>query len=911
MGKLWGLLLAGTLAFSLAGVTGFTEVAGVQAAGASGASCLAVSAVGSSGSSMPSSPSDPLEVDVGESIQLKYVLTPSGSYTESTARDPINMVMLLDKSSSMNNTDGSNKQSRITIEKTASKDLVDQISGTQLNDKIGIVQFNDVASVLADRTNNYNALKAQINSLSPSGGTNIEHALRKAIPMLTGVNHPYIVLVTDGYTTHYYEDSRSGSIKNEQKARSMALTVANELAAMKVPVYTVALGAIGGSDVDHQLLASIASKTGAKDYKASNTTELNQVFANIKQEISKQGTIKTIAIRQPLPNGFVLADNSTPGAYMEQVNGINTLVIPTSDIQYPYTIANRTVTVNIKQDQPGLYNMVPSALHYKIPCSTDTMISPIPLNMTIHVLDKARATDMYGNTYQGDRHGNVTRFRLGNEEDPQWTVPGMWSNPEYRVSEITLSDDAHTRVHVDYTAKSGQKGASDWNLLPTAPTAFSVTNGSIVFDAHGNPITDTDWHQGPAKVTATGSKAQLPPSTIYKNTDFTTDYLTYQLQVTSKENTLLQDWTPITPATVITESGLDLKIEARAATAAITSNANDLLGGPSSSTTVALDVLPPELPTVTAEFTRELQTYQYTVDHIYDEHSRVETAKLLKEGSSINGKVMDRPTFTATETDIVAGKYAIEVKDHVRFETVKLVTELPEDTTRPVIDEGDNTWKEFEADNERSFTITVSDPESYVFETIIKIGNKQFKPQPKQTDEQTDDHTVIYEFKLSDIITKEEERAGWHQMIITSTNVKGLVQQAEQFVLVNPGPTGGWLTSDGDYSTMFSNVPVAVTAADISPIVVPEARFTRLNGEIFTGHAVIVKSMGYAILPMGPGRPAAIDFKPLGSLTFRVDKEGQNRIFLRLVDSLGVDNLMNKSVIPQVNVNIDYRQKRY
>jgi Mg-chelatase subunit ChlD len=798
------------------------------------------------------------------------------------------MIMLLDMSGSMNNTDGKNMQTRINILKTASKTLVDQISGIQLNDKIGIVQFYDVASILANSTTDYNWLKTKIDSLAPGGGTNIEHALRQSIPMLTGVNHPYVVLVTDGYATHYYDDSKRQSVKSEQKARDLALTAANQLAAMKVPVYTVALGAIGGSDVDHVLLASIASKTGAKDYKASNTTELNQVFANIKQEISKQGTIQTIAIRQPLPNGFVLADDRTPGAYMEQVNGINTLVIPTADIQYPYTIANRIVTVNIKQDHPGLYQLVPSTLNYKIPCNTAIISSPIPMNANINVLDKVTVTDMYGNIYQGDRHGNVTRYRLGDYGDPQWTIPGQWTNPEYRVTRISFSDAADTQVHVDYTGKSNQQGTADWNLLPTVPSTFTAANGSSVIDANGSTIKDTKWHKGPAKVTAIGSKAQLPPTTVYKNTDFTTGYLAYQVQVANAQDLQMRDWTLITPSTTITESGSGLLVEARAATAAITGNANHLLGGPSVSTTVALDALPPKMPIVKAIFTKHKQTYLYTINNIEDVHSGIETAKLLEEDNQ-DKDVKDDTTFTATEADIVAGKYTIDVRDKVGFETVKLVTELPEDTTPPEIDLADNT-SEDSMKTDRDFIIKVEDRESYVYETIITIDGKTYIPQPKQVE-----HKVTYKFKLSDVI---EERIGWHQMIITSTNVKGLTEQTEVYFLVNPGPTGS-LTSDGDYSSQFSDAPVVITAAFYTEVV-PERRFTRLNGKTFLGEAVTVKSIHYAITQKG-----SPEFKVLGSYKFRVDKEGQNKIYLRLVDSEGVVKIVN------VNVNIDYKQKRY
>jgi hypothetical protein len=429
----------------------------------------------------------------------------------------------------------------------------------------------------------------------------------------------------------------------------------------------------------------------------------------------------------------------------------------------------------------------------------------------------------------------------------------------------------------------------------------------MVIDASGSAIKDTKWHKGPAKVTAAGSDIQLPDSTIYKNTDFTTDYLAYQYRVTNEQDTRMRDWTPITFSSQITESGSSLKVEARAATAAITGDANRLLGGPAASAVVSLDFLPPESPVVTAHFTKEYQTYLYTITHIYDADSGVAASRLLEDGSLVNDSVEENinTTFTATEADITAGKYAIGVTDNVGFETVKIVSELPEDMTPPVTDPGDNSSTAFIANNERNFTINASDPDSYVYSTTVTIDGRQpFTPQPQQVD-----HTVTYQFKLSDIIKNPQDRIGWHQMIITSTNVKGLTQQNDTYFLVNPGPTEGTLTSDGDYASKYSDSPVVITAA-FNPEIVPEARFTKLDGTKFIGPAVTVKSMSYGIM-QNNSQPPVNQFKVLGSYKFRVDKEGNNRVYLRLVDSLGMDNLGNGSVIPQVNVNIDYKQKRY
>ncbi|MBO9609397.1 MAG: VWA domain-containing protein, partial [Paenibacillaceae bacterium] len=329
----------------------------------------------------------PTTVDVEEPIVLTYTLTPGGSYTQVVTRSAANLVMVLDESGSMNFTDdsGRNPPTRMSILKTSAKSLIDQLKTVNLHDKAGLVKFDTTASKLQDlidatTTSGANTLKTKIDSLNPDGGTNIEHGLRLANTMLTGMSNPYVILVTDGYATHYTNSSGSG-VESTSKAKSLALTAADQLAAAKVPVYTVALGKAGSSDVDHTLLTNIAAKTGGKKYDASNTTELTQVFTKIQQEIAKQSTIKTIAIRQPLPAGFTLAYDVYQGAYIEEAT--NTLVIPVDDISYPYTIANTIVKVNImKTGEGGTFKLGNAELSYKNACGSIASTS-IALNANV------------------------------------------------------------------------------------------------------------------------------------------------------------------------------------------------------------------------------------------------------------------------------------------------------------------------------------------------------------------------------------------------------------------------------------------------------------------------------------------------------------------------------------------------
>jgi len=113
------------------------------------------------------------------------------------------------------------------------------------------------------------------------------------------------------------------------------------------------------------------------------------------------------------------------------------------------------------------------------------------------------------------------------------------------------------------------------------------------------------------------------------------------------------------------------------------------------------------------------QTYDYRITHIFDAASGAATAKLLKNGISINNSVVENTSFPATEADITAGRYSIEAKDNVGYTTTKLITELPFDDTLPDIKL--DVPSAITQDNDRDLTITASDSESYVYSTTVVI----------------------------------------------------------------------------------------------------------------------------------------------------------------------------------------------
>ena len=109
------------------------------------------------------------------------------------------VVLVIDKSGSM----GSNN--KLPNTKIAAKAFVDGVlKDSDANTRIAIVTFNDATQTLIGFTNDKDALKTAINSISSSGGTNIQAGLHRADELLetSTANNKYVVLLGDGEPTY-------------------------------------------------------------------------------------------------------------------------------------------------------------------------------------------------------------------------------------------------------------------------------------------------------------------------------------------------------------------------------------------------------------------------------------------------------------------------------------------------------------------------------------------------------------------------------------------------------------------------------------------------------------------------------------------------------------------------------------
>ena len=567
IGFRWKRLLAAWLAALLA-VSLLPPYAAspVQVAAASGNSCLTL--IGTLKENNES-------VFMFRPITFEYTILPQGELID-MVRDPVDVAMVLDVSLSMSYPmESKPKPTRMDTLKDAATAFLDDLAAQNAGDRVGLVKFSTLASQVRGLTTNYAALKQDIQKFSPNGNTNIEDGLRIGLDMLTdGERQKYVILLTDGYATHYRH--RNSAVYNNAEARKRALQRADQLAAAGVTVYAIGLGTPGSTDVDHELLEQIAAKTGGAKFSASNTNELIQVFREITQAIQREGKISGIEIRQPVPPGFEAVEGSYPGARVE--NGV--LIVPIPDIHYPFEFEELKVSVQLMQTaKTGEYEFEDAVLKFRDACDRESS-TIIPNNNRITV---SGWVDVWGNVYVGDSNGAVIRYRHGDFDEKQFVVPGpgngdMVSNITFEDSAQGVDDDAFVNV----TYENGSM-PERLNLLPIAPQIR-------LFDEQGNLI-EEGWHQGPIRVEISGSGHRLPSGTSFSgaNNDFQSGYITgYEYRIDGGA------WQPYPGHPVVVDEEFG-QIEARAVTISVSGRQDKPSYGDVATRYVQLDNTPPEI----------------------------------------------------------------------------------------------------------------------------------------------------------------------------------------------------------------------------------------------------------------------------------------------------------------------------
>lgn len=180
------------------------------------------------------------------------------------------------------------RPTRLDAAKAAGRRFVAQVP-SKVN--VGVMAFNDIASVLQSPTTNRKAVNAAINGMTSSGGTATGNAIDTATSVLkratklNGKRPPAaIVLVSDGSSTRGRDP-----VAAAQDARKL-----------HIPVYTVALGTANGTITvprrgggtttqrvppDPAALKQIARASGGASFTAQTAAGLKQVYEKLGSQL--------------------------------------------------------------------------------------------------------------------------------------------------------------------------------------------------------------------------------------------------------------------------------------------------------------------------------------------------------------------------------------------------------------------------------------------------------------------------------------------------------------------------------------------------------------------------------------------------------------------------------------------------
>jgi Ca-activated chloride channel family protein len=200
------------------------------------------------------------------------------------ARERSNVMLVVDVSGSMQASDV--QPSRLDAARSAARTLINQLPGSA---RVGLVSFNERATLVAPLTEDRQAVGAALEGLRPGGSTAIGSGLELALQQLqpartasTARQAPsMIVLLTDG----------------SSNAGIDPLEAAQEAKAAGIPVDTVGIGqrsqgtTIRGQPVDgvdEQVLQGIAAATGGKYYYAQAAGQLQQIYSSLGSQFAWQ-----------------------------------------------------------------------------------------------------------------------------------------------------------------------------------------------------------------------------------------------------------------------------------------------------------------------------------------------------------------------------------------------------------------------------------------------------------------------------------------------------------------------------------------------------------------------------------------------------------------------------------------------
>jgi len=207
---------------------------------------------------------------------------------------PLDVMLIMDVSGSMNDKLPGDEKTKLEGAQEAAAVFIDQLNSSR--DTLGLVSFHDHAHFEANLTDDFDAVKAEVNSLTAGGYTNIGDGISYATTVFeaNGRNGETIwvmILLSDGKANRpRYQDKENLTYAREYalgKATAAYISGADQ----GLRIYTIGLGA--KDDIDEPLLKQIAEgplpgitwELEGKYYYAPSSEDLEDIYLTIARDL--------------------------------------------------------------------------------------------------------------------------------------------------------------------------------------------------------------------------------------------------------------------------------------------------------------------------------------------------------------------------------------------------------------------------------------------------------------------------------------------------------------------------------------------------------------------------------------------------------------------------------------------------
>jgi len=220
-------------------------------------------------------------VVTGNSATAQKVVTVSLPVTK-IENAQLDVMIVLDRSGSMDETVHGDPHNKIYYTKAASKTFIDQLDPT--SDRVGLVSFSDSATLNSHLTNDFSSVKSKIDGLSPNGYTDMGDAVAIVNTELSSNSRTTatlaMIFLTDGVPNrpcpHYPQH-----VSTCPYAASYCLNKTQQTKQEGALIYTIGIGS-GTSDFNETILKEIQTNGY---YYAPSATQLNEIYGAIAQDL--------------------------------------------------------------------------------------------------------------------------------------------------------------------------------------------------------------------------------------------------------------------------------------------------------------------------------------------------------------------------------------------------------------------------------------------------------------------------------------------------------------------------------------------------------------------------------------------------------------------------------------------------